>query len=250
MMDILSELTVFKGFGGVLMEVAFALIPLLIFFGVCQIFFLKLPKSRIINIIKGVVLTFLGLSLFLQGVHVGFEPAGTMIGETLGETEHRWILLPIGFILGFVATIAEPAIRILNHEVEKVSGGYIPQKVLLYTLCIGVGLSISLSIIRILYGIPLYWMILPGYGIALTLIFFSTPTFTSVAFDSGGVATGPMTVTFIMAIAIGVASVTEGRDPLVEGFGMIALVALTPILSVLVLGLIYSWKEKREADNG
>lgn len=249
MADILSELTIFKGFGGVLLEVAFALVPLLIFFGICQIFFLKLPRQRIINILKGVVLTFIGLALFLQGVHVGFEPAGTLIGETLGEVEHRWILFPIGFILGFVATIAEPAIRILNHEVEKVSGGYIPQKVLLYTLCIGVGLSISLSILRILYGIPLYWIIIPGYGLALVLIFFSTPTFTSVAFDSGGVATGPMTVTFIMAIAIGVASVTEGRDPLVEGFGMIAIVALTPIISVLVLGLIYSWKEKKESDN-
>ncbi len=250
MTEVLAEITIFKGFGDVLLEVAFALIPLLIFFAICQIFFLKLPRNRVLNIIKGVIFTFIGLALFLQGVHVGFEPAGTLIGETLGDMEHRWVLIPVGFILGFVATIAEPAIRILNHEVEKVSGGYIPQKVLLFTLCIGVGISISLAILRIMYGIPLYWLILPGYAIALVLIFFSTATFTSVAFDSGGVATGPMTVTFIMAIAIGVASVTEGRDPLVEGFGMIALVALTPILSVLVLGQIYSWKERKEADNG
>ncbi|ARK28573.1 hypothetical protein BkAM31D_01090 [Halalkalibacter krulwichiae] len=158
--------------------------------------------------------------------------------------DRLWVLIPIGFVLGFVATFAEPAVRILNHEVEKVSGGYIPQKVMLYTLSIGVALSIALSMLRMIVGIPLWYFIIPGYLLALVLMRFSTKSFTAIAFDSGGVATGPMTVTFIVAMTVGIASVLEGRDPLLDGFGMIALVALSPILSVLTLGLLYGRKEK------
>jgi len=159
---------------------------------------------------------------------------------------HNWIMIPIGFLLGFVATFAEPAVRILNLEVERVSSGSIPQKVLLYTLSIGVAFSIALSMLRILTGWPLYYFIVPGYLVALLLLRYSSPTFTAVAFDSGGVTTGPMTVTFILAIAVGAASVIEGRDPLLDGFGMIAMVALAPILSVLVLGLVFDWRRRKK----
>lgn len=127
-----------------------------------------------------------------------------------------------GFLLGFVATFAEPAVRILNFEVEKVSGGYIPQQIMLYALSFGVGTAAAASMARILLGFPLWNIVAPGYLIALILICFSNRTFVSIAFDSGGVATGPMTVTFVMAIAIGTASSIEGRDPLLDGFGMIA----------------------------
>ncbi|WP_078597434.1 DUF1538 domain-containing protein [Evansella clarkii] len=238
------NIKIFEGFGHVLYEVAFALIPLLIFFLFFQFFILKLPVKKLADILKGMFLTFWGLAFFLQGVHVGFLPAGEMMGTILGQMEYLWVLIPVGFILGFVATFAEPAVRILNHEVEKVSGGYIPGKVMLYTLSIGVGISIALSMVRIIAGIPLWYFIIPGYILALVLIKFSTRTFTSVAFDSGGVATGPMTVTFIVAMSVGIATVMEGRDPLLDGFGMIALVALAPILSVLTLGLLYGRKEK------
>jgi hypothetical protein len=146
------------------------------------------------------------------------------------------------------ATIAEPAVRILNYQVEKVSGGYISQKTMLYTLSIGVAVSVAMAMIRIVYGIPLMYMLVPGYLLALILIRFSSTTFVSVAFDSGGVATGPMTVTFVMALAVGAASGIEGRDPLLDGFGMIALVALAPILSVLVLGLIYGRRSAEAED--
>ncbi|MDV2884433.1 DUF1538 domain-containing protein [Alkalihalophilus pseudofirmus] len=236
------NITIFEGFTEVLVEVFFALLPLLVFFLVFQFFFLKLEKDKIINIGKGMVLSFFGLALFLQGVHVGFFPAGELMGEVLGGLSYSWILIPIGFVLGFVATFAEPAVRILNEQVEKVSGGYISERVMLYTLSIGVGVSIALSMLRILAGFSLWYYIIPGYLLAVVLLFLSSNTFSAIAFDSGGVATGPMTVTFILAIAVGVASVTEGRDPLMDGFGMIALVALAPILSVLILGVLFERK--------
>ncbi|MFN7251739.1 MAG: DUF1538 domain-containing protein [Anaerobacillus sp.] len=241
-------INVFKGFGHILLEVTFALLPLVIFFLIFQFFFLKLERKKLINIGKGLVLSFLGLAFFLQGVHVGFFPVGEMIGEKLGSLSYNWVLIPIGFILGFVATFAEPAVRILNHEVEKVSGGSISQNVMLYTLSIGVAFSIAISMLRILVGIPLWYFIIPGYLIAMVLMYFSSKRFTAIAFDSGGVATGPMTVTFILAIAVGVASAIEGRDPLLDGFGMIALVALSPIISVLILGLLFEGKGRERSN--
>lgn len=240
----MKNIQVFNGFSHVLSEALIALIPLILLTIIFQVFFLKLPKEKLLNIFKGFILTFLGLSLFLQGVKVGFLPVGEAMGVVLGSKSYNWIIIPIGFILGFVATFAEPAVRILNFEVEKVSSGYIPQQIMLYTLSLGVGLAVAASMFRILLGFPLWYYIVPGYIIALILMRFSTREFISIAFDSGGVATGPMTVTFVMAMAIGIANSIEGRDPLLVGFGMIALVALAPILAVLLLGLLYSRKEK------
>lgn len=239
------DINIFYGFGDVLFEVAVALIPLLLFFLFFQFYMLKLPGKSIRDIMIGLVLTFAGLAFFLQGVHVGFLPVGREIGDIAGGWESRWILIPIGFLLGFVATFAEPAVKVLNHEVDKVSGGYIPKKLMLYTLSTGVAISIALAMARIIYGIPLWYFIGPGYTIALIIMLFSTETFTSIAFDAGGVATGPMTVTFILAIALGFSETLEGRDPLLDGFGMIALVALSPILTVLILGLLYKFKESQ-----
>lgn len=238
-------MSLFEGITHVIYEVALAIVPLLIFFLVFQFFFLKLELKRIKDIVIGLIFTFFGLVLFLQGVEVGFFPAGEAIGETLGTRDNTIFLLPfLGFLFGLVATFAEPAIRILNYEVEKVTAGSISKNVMLITLSLGVGLAIAISMIRIVVGFPLWYLILPGYIIAFILVFLSSDRFISIAFDAGGVATGPMTVTFIMAIAVGVAEVTEGRDPLLDGFGMIALVALTPILAVLVLGLLYKAKER------
>ena len=242
------DVKIFYGFTDVLLEVSMALIPLLLFFLFFQVFMLKLPWKKVKDIIIGVILTFIGLSFFLQGVHVGFLPVGREIGDIVGDWEHQWILIPVGFLLGFVATFAEPAVRVLNLEVDKVTGGYIPNKLMLYTLSIGVAISISLAMARIIYGIPLWYFIGPGYLLALGMMIYSTETFTAIAFDAGGVATGPMTVTFILAIALGFSETLEGRDPLIDGFGMIALVALAPILSVLTLGLIFKYKESHSDD--
>jgi len=242
------NINIFDGFGYILFEVAMALIPLLLFFLFFQVFMLKLPWKKVIDIFIGVGLTFAGLSLFLQGVNVGFLPVGREIGDLVGAWNHQWILIPVGFLLGFVATFAEPAVKVLNLEVDKVSGGYIPGKLMLYTLSIGVAISIALAMTRIIYGIPLWYFVGPGYLLAIGMMLYSTDTFTAIAFDAGGVATGPMTVTFILAIALGFSETLEDRDPMIDGFGMIALVALAPILSVLTLGLLYKFKESRSDD--
>lgn len=242
------EIHIFLGFGGVLQEVALALLPLLIFFAIFQIFMLKLPFRRLGQVGIGFILTFLGLSFFLQGVHVGFMPVGELMGQSLGEGNTKWFLIPIGFVLGFAATFAEPAVSIMNDEVDETTGGYISAKVMLYTLSTGVGLSIALSMLRILTGISLWYFLIPGYLIVFILIFLSRNIFIAIAFDSGGVSTGPMTVTFISSLAVGVASVTDGQDPLTDGFGLIALVALTPIIAVLVLGLIFNRKGGKRTD--
>lgn len=232
-----------------MLEVSLALLPLLVFFAAFQIFMLKLPMQRVLQIGIGFILTFLGLSFFLQGVHVGFMPVGTMMGEILGSWENKWLLIPIGFILGFAATFAEPAVSIMTDEVDQETGGYISRKMMLYTLSTGVGVSIALSMLRILTGWSLWYFIIPGYLLAFILIFFSTQTFIGIAFDSGGVATGPMTVTFVVAVAVGISTAIEGSDPLTDGFGMIALVALTPIIAVLILGLIFTKKGGKKTND-
>ncbi|WAA13537.1 DUF1538 domain-containing protein [Fervidibacillus halotolerans] len=236
--------SIFENFDKVLFEVATALLPLFVVFLLFQMVLLKLPKKKVIDITIGFILSFFGLAFFLQGVHFGFLPIGQTIGEKLGSLPYKWIIIPIGFIIGFFTVYAEPAVSVLIHQVEKVSGGYIPQKFLLYALSIGVGLAISLSAIRILFGLSLWYFVIPGYIIAFIMIKYVPKTFISIAFDSGGVATGPMTATFILALFVGLASVTDGRDPLLDGFGMVALVALAPILSVLTLGTLYGRKEK------
>ena len=241
----MSGVQVFTGFSHILLEVALALLPLLLFIIFFQVYYLKLPRYKLKQMGMGLLLTFAGLSLFLQGVYVGFLPVGREMGQILALLPYNWVLIPIGFVLGFVATFAEPAVRVLNYEVEKASGGYIPQTVMLYTLSVGVAVSIAVAMARILFGLSLWVFILGGYALALLLTRYSNRTFVAIAFDSGGVATGPMTVTFISAISLGVASALDGRDPLLDGFGMISLVALAPILSVLILGLLFGRKEKK-----
>ncbi len=240
----MSDLIVFQGFSDILLEVLIALAPLVALFAFFQVVYLKMSRPQVINILKGLFLAFWGLAFFLQGVYIGFLPAGEKMGAVLGGLSYNWVVIPVGFILGFVATFAEPAVRVLNYEVEKVSGGYISQRVMLLTLSTGVALSIGLSMARILFGIPLWMFIVPGYAAALIMVFFSRKIFVAIAFDSGGVATGPMTVTFILTMAVGVASEIPGRDPLMDGFGLIALVALAPIIAVLTLGLLYARKEQ------
>lgn len=239
----MNELLEFLEIEEVLLEVLAALGPLVLLFAVFQVFFLKLPRRYVLNLVKGLFLSFLGLVLFLQGVKVGFLPAGTRMGEILGGFSPRWVLVPIGFVLGFVATIAEPAVRILSYEIEKTSGGSIRSRTILWTLAFGVAFFVALGMLRILCGVPIHYFLVPGYLVAVVMLKFASPTFISIAFDAGGVATGPMTVTFVMAMAVGVASVMEGRSPILDGFGLIALVALAPIVAVMGFGLLYALKK-------
>lgn len=245
----MTEIHVFQGFGHILLEVTHALLPLVVISIMFQLMYLKLPRYKLKQISLGVLMSFLGLALFLQGVYIGFLPVGKTMGATLANLPYNWILIPIGFVLGFVVALAEPAVRVLNYEVEKKSGGYIPQTLMLYALSFGVAVSVALAMARILFGWSLWIFILIGYAIAFALSRYTSRSFVAIAFDSGGVATGPMTVTFISALSLGAASSLEGRDPLLLGFGMISLVALSPILSVLVLGLLYRRKEKENEPN-
>ncbi|NLI33952.1 MAG: DUF1538 domain-containing protein [Deltaproteobacteria bacterium] len=243
----MNELLKFLEIGEILTEVAVALGPLLLFFGLFQVFFLRLPAAYIVNLVKGVCMAFVGLVLFLQGVKVGFLPAGTEMGVLLGASENKWILVPIGFAFGFVATIAEPAVRILGFEVEKATSGFIRARVILITLASGVAVFVAMGMFRTVYGVPIHYFVIPGYLIILGMLRFTNPTFVSIAFDAGGVATGPMTVTFVMALSVGVATILGNRSPILDGFGLIALVAMAPILSLMSLGLLYSWRKRKRA---
>ena len=177
--------------------------------------------------------------LFLQGVNVAFLPAGREIGEAITAFGHLWLLIPLGFLLGFVATYAEPAVRVLGYQVAESSSGYIKESLIVYTLSFAVAISVSLGMARLVYGIPLLYILIPGYSLVIILLFLTDPEFAGIAFDSGGVATGPMAVTFLLSLAVGVAAGIEGRNPVIDGFGLIALIALAPILSVLALGILY-----------
>jgi len=236
----------FSGFTHTMQEVASALLPLVVVFALMQVWFLRLSREQLQRLSAGVLIAFVGLSLFLQGVYVGFFPVGSEIGNTLAKTQSPWLLVAVGIVLGLLATLAEPAVRILNHEVEHATGGYISERTMLATVAVGVAAAVGASMLRIVYGFPIWYILLPGYVLALVLAFAVRPEFSGIGFDSGAVATGPMTVTFILAIAVGAASAMPGRDPLREGFGLIALVALAPVLSVLVLGVLYERAEKRQ----
>lgn len=242
----MKDLLEFLNMGKVALEVLTALAPLVLFFAVFQAAYLRLPREPLLKTGQGLGLTFVGLVLFLQGVKVGFLPVGAEMGRALGGLDQRWILVPIGFGLGFAATAAEPAVRILGHEVEKASTGAIRAKVIVLALSVGVAVFTALGMFRILTGLSLFWIIVPGYVAVLALLPFSNKTFTSIAFDSGGVATGPMTVTFVMALGIGVAAALENRYPVLDGFGLIALVALAPILSMMVIGVFNSNKKGKK----
>jgi hypothetical protein len=225
-------------------EVAFALLPIIILFIIFQIIFLKLPKSQLIKISVGIIYTFLGLVIFLTGVNVGFMPAGNYLGNAIGSLSYNWILIPIGMVMGFFIVAAEPAVHVLNNQVEEISGGAISKRAMLSSLSIGVAVSAGIAMLRVLKGISIWFFIVPGYAIALILTFFVSAIFTGIAFDSGGVASGPMTATFMLPFAMG-ASEAVGGNVLTDAFGIVAMVAMTPLITIQILGLIYGIKMKK-----
>ena len=224
-------------------EVAIALSPIVVFFAIFQLVYLKLPKARLIRMGIGIVYTYLGLVLFLAGVNVSFLPIGNMIGQILGALSYNWILIPLGAVMGFFVVLAEPAVHVLKKQVEEITVGAISQKSLLYSLSIGIGVSIALSMIRILTGVSIWWFIVPGYAIALGLSFFVPKIFTAIAFDSGGVASGPMTAAFMLPFAMGVCA-SVGGNIMTDAFGIVAMVAMTPLVTIQILGLLYNIKLK------
>lgn len=227
-------------------EIMIALLPIVITFLLFQKFSFKLSKKVVKNILMGVLFTFIGLVLFLVGVNAGFMDVGSAIGHSIASLDNKAYVIVIAFVLGLVTILAEPAVHVLTHQIEDVTSGYVKRKAVLATLCIGVGLAITLSIIRILIpGLQLWHYLLPGYIIAITLSYFVPKLFVGIGFDSGGVASGPMTATFILAFVQGAAEAIEGADVLKDGFGMIAMVAMTPIIALQILGLIFKYKSKK-----
>ncbi len=217
-------------------EVALALGLIVAFFLICQVVFLKLPKRRLARIAMGVVFTYIGLVIFLTGINVGFMPIGYKMGVALASW-NKWVLIAIGLVTGVLVVLAEPAIHVLNQQVEEVTGGYITKRSMIIGLCIGVGLSIALSIVRIIFDFSLVYYIVPGYFISLGLSLFVPPVYTAIAFDSGGVASGPMTSGFILPFATGVCVALQGEAAVLrDAFGVVALVAMTPLITIQLLG--------------
>ncbi len=231
-------------------EIFIALLPMLILFLIFQKISFKLNKRAFVKILKGLVYTFIGLVLFLVGVNAGFMDVGSFIGYKLASFENKYIVVIVGFILGLLTILAEPAVHVLTTQIEDVTSGYVKKRVVLVALSIGVGFAVALSIIRIIVPeIQLWHYLLPGYIISILMTYFVPKLFVGIAFDSGGVASGPMTATFILAFAQGAADRIESANVLVDGFGLIAMVALTPLIALQVLGLIFKIKSKKGGIN-
>ena len=217
-------------------EVAIALGLIVVFFLICQFALLKLPKRRLLRIGLGVVFTYVGLVMFLTSVNVGFMPIGYKLGFELSQGS-PWLLTGFALIMGVLVVLAEPAIHVLNSQVEEVTGGLVTRKSMITGLCIGVGAAISLSVVRIIFDFSLVYYIIPGYVISLALSFFVPPVYTAIAFDSGGVASGPMTSGFILPFATGVCVALQGEAAVLrDAFGVVALVAMIPLITIQLLG--------------
>lgn len=226
-------------------EVAVALIPIACLFFLFQLIFRRFHRHQIGRILLGMVYTYLGLVLFLTGVNVGFMPAGEYIGSSLASGSHKWILVPIGIVIGYFIVRAEPAVQVLTRQVEEVSNRSISQSSIQKSLSVGVAVSVGIAMLRIVTGISILWFLIPGYAISLVLTFFVPQIYTGIAFDSGGVASGPMTATFLLPLAMG-ACEAVGGNILTDAFGIVAMVAMTPLLTIQVLGLVGKLRSRAE----
>ena len=224
-------------------EVVSALLPVIAFCAIFQLIFKRFHKIQLQKIGIGFLYTFVGLALFLTGVNVGFMPAGHYLGQQLALSGKSWILIPLGMLIGYFLVTAEPAVHVLNRQVETITNGGISQRAMMLSLSIGVACSVGLAMLRVLTGISIYYILIPGYLIALALTFFVPKIFTGIAFDSGGVASGPMTTTFLLPFSMG-ACEALGGNVLTDAFGIVAMVAMTPLLTIQMLGLLYRFKQK------
>lgn len=224
-------------------EVALAMLPIIIFFLIFQKVSLKLPKIPFYRILFGLGCTFLGLFIFLLGVNVGFSSLGIILGESLVMGWRRYIIVPIFALMGWFVVRAEPAVHVLNKQVEEISAGAVSEKAMETSLSVAIALAMALSMVRVLTGISILWFVVPGYVIALVLSFFVPKIFTAIAFDSGGVASGPMSATFMLPFAMGACG-KVGNNILTDAFGVVALVAMMPLITVQIMGVISVIKKK------
>ncbi len=230
-----------------MLEVAMALLPIFVFFLLFQVFSLRLRRLPLTKIVMGVGYTFLGLVLFLTGVNVGFSPLGYVLGKELVTSGLSALLIPLAMLMGWFIIDAEPAVHILNKQVEELTSGAISAKAMGLSLSVAVALANGLAMVRVLTGLPILYFLLPGYAVALGLSFFVPRTFTAIAFDSGGVASGPLTATFMLPLAMG-ACTALGGNVMTDAFGLVALVAMMPLITVQVMGGIYVLKSRTKTD--
>lgn len=234
------------GFPTYIKEIAVSLLPIAAFFGLFQVFVLKLTKKKLKKIIIGLIYTYIGLVLFLTGANIGFMPAGNYLGQVIAGLDYPWIIIPIAMIIGFFIVKAEPAVYVLNKQVEEITDGAISARAMGIGLSVGVSISLALSMIRVLTGISIMWFLVPGYAIALGISFFVPKIYTAIAFDSGGVASGPMTATFLLPFAQG-ACIALGGNIEADAFGVVAMVAMTPLITIQVMGLFSRIRSKHSA---
>ncbi len=225
-------------------EIAISLFPIIFFFGLFELIYKDINKRTLIRIGIGLAETYLGLVLFLTGVNVGFMPAGNYLGQTMAALPYAWIIIPIGMIIGYFIVRAEPSVFVLTKQVEEMTSGAISSKAMGLSLSIGVSASVGLAMIRVLTGISILWFLVPGYFIALVLTFFVPKIFTAIAFDSGGVASGPMTATFLLPFAMG-ACEALGGNIITDAFGIVSMVAMTPLITIQVMGALFKIKENK-----
>jgi hypothetical protein len=226
-----------------LRDVLAALLPICAFFAVFQLLSKKFARRQLSRMAVGFIYTLIGLVMFLTGVNVGFIPVGNLLGLQIGGADYSWALIPLGMTIGYYIVVAEPAVHILNKQVEEISNGAISQRAMRLSLSIGVAVSLALAMIRILTGISIFWLLIPGYILALALSLFVPKIFVGIAFDSGGVASGPMTSTFLLPFAMG-ACEGVGGNVLTDAFGVVAMVAMTPLISIQLMGLVYARQMK------
>ena len=229
-----------------LKEVVIALLPIVAFFLVFQVVSLRLRRLPFMRILVGLVWTCVGLVLFLTGVNVGFSSLGYILGERLAAPGLRYWLIPLAMLMGWFIINAEPAVHVLNKQVEELSAGAISAKAMGVSLSIAVSSAMGLSMVRVLTGISILWFIVPGYVLALAMAFFVPQTFTAIAFDSGGVASGPLTATFMLPFAMG-ACTAMGGNIMTDAFGIVAMVAMMPLITVQAMGVVYVIKSRRQA---
>lgn len=222
-------------------EMAVSILPIVAFFLLFQAISRDMKKKAMIKIGIGLVYTYVGLFLFLTGVNVGFMPAGNYLGQVIAKLPAFWIIIPIGMVIGYFIVKAEPAVQVLTKQVEEITSGAITEKAMGLSLSIGVAISVGLAMVRVLTGISIMWFLIPGYAIALILTFFVPKIFTAIAFDSGGVASGPMTATFLLPFAMGACD-ARGGTIMTDAFGIVAMVAMTPLITIQIMGVIYKQK--------
>jgi hypothetical protein len=223
-------------------DVGMALGPLAVMFLIFRLFLLRLTTYQTVRLVMGLIYTYLGLVLFFLGVYGGFISAGHELGALIAQHDFRYLLVVAGVAIGGLVVCAEPTVWILNAQVEEVSGGYIRKSIMLFSLATGVSVAVGLAMLRVITGLSIWWFILPGYALALGLTRFCPRMFVAIAFDSGGVASGPVAATFILSLTLG-ASQALGGNPITDAFGIIAMISMTPLITIQLLGMLF---EKRE----